>query len=321
MNFVYASLDAAAWLFRPSILFLAEAAELCVVPVLLLCNAFCSMWGNVFLGFYAFFYVLIYVVVHWVSHLHSILSDIYRSSILSPSSGHHLSKSITPGETLILIALLLSLPILAAISLDSWERSSGEKVTWEKRGKKLKRRWEHQIKLDQWRLELERQEVEEKRKDIKSEQKELENDRKELELDIEEREREYVETREMNLREWWSEKQALDDEEAEAEIFRMAEREEEERRYQDREMRWREQEKREYLERINVERTMWRVEEEDWRNQVEKEYLDRRDMERARWEQLDIQEKMKWCQMRMPWVKTTAEFKKEMQGMDLETPD
>lgn len=51
------------------------------------------------------------------------------------------------------------------------------------------------------------------------------------------------------------------------------------------------------------------------------EHLKRRDQERLKWEQSEIQRKMKWCQMRIPWAKTTAKFKKEMQGMDLEKPD
>lgn len=297
------------------VLFSTKVAKL-VAAVLFLIDTYYFVGKYVCLGFYCFYYVVSRVAAHWIFQLYSILSDIYRTSIPNPTSGLHLPISITLGE--ILIALL---PTLAAIFLESLQTSSGEKSTWKEREEELKRHWEDQFENERWRLEMERQEMDEKRKDMEDEQKELEDERKELELDIEDREREYVETRDMLLKAWWSERRELEEAEAEARNARMAAREKEEKEYQDSERRRREQEKREYLERLNVERTMWRVEEKEWRDQDEKEYLGKRNMERAKWEQLDIEKKMKWCQMRMPWVQTTVEFKKEMQGMELETPD
>jgi hypothetical protein len=309
MNFVDAGLDAAAWLFRPSVLILARPAEFCVLAVSLFYNALHFVGRYVFLGFFCFYYVVTRVAAHWVFRVDSILFDICGTAFPSPASGPHLPISIKLGD--ILIAFL---PIVLAILLESLQRSSGEKVTWEEREEELKRRWEDQFENQRYRLEMERQEMEEKRK-------KLEDERKELELDREEMERERVETREMLLREWWSEKQELDEEEAEAENARMAEREKEEKEYQDSERRRREQEKREYLEERDAEREVWIVEEETWRKQEIREYQERRDAGRARWEQLEIKRRLKWCQMRMPWVQTTAEFKKEVQGMDLEIPD
>jgi len=234
-----------------------------------ICHELYAATKPVFVGLYQ---VVIRFPVHWVFQLHSIFLGLYDISILDPS-GLDFPISITLGEVLIDI-----LPTLVTIFLESLQEPPEKEPTWEEREEELRRIWEDQFQIERSRLKMERQEVEWQQKQLEAERKELETDRQKIE-------HEYMETREMNLRQWRNDKQALDEAEAKARNVRMVEHANEERRY---------------IERKNKEIADYHGQRDRCRNVEEREYRERRDLERMKWEQLDIKVKMKWCQMRLP---------------------